>query len=330
VAAFIHTPVLMAEVLEALNLTPRSLCLDGTVGGGGHAVKILEASAPGGRLLGCDRDGTAVEAARARLSAFPGRFEIRQGNYADAADWIAAESCDAVLLDLGVSSPQLDRPERGFSLQKDGPLDMRMNQQEGSTAADLLNQSSAEELAKIFWEYGGETDSRRLARAIVYDREKVPFQRTRQLAELIERISPRAGRKTHPATKVFQALRMAVNDELGFLRRGLGAAVKVLKPGGRLVVITFHSGEDRVVKEFGRRLERDYEPAAGGVDTPELRRPRPPLLKRVRRKAILPGETEVRDNPRSRSAQCRVFEKLRSQTGSDENFERELSQHGPK
>jgi 16S rRNA (cytosine1402-N4)-methyltransferase len=164
-------------------------------------------------------------------------------------------------------------------------------------------------LAKIFWEYGGEKESRRMARAIEHDRQARPFERTRQLAGLIERISPRAGRQAHPATKVFQALRIAVNDELGSLSRGLEAALKVLKPGGRLAVITFHSLEDRMVKEFGRRGSRDYEPAAG-ADAPELRRPRPPRLRWVQRKAIVPGPDELRENPRSRSAQLRVLEKL--------------------
>jgi 16S rRNA (cytosine1402-N4)-methyltransferase len=315
VGIFIHRPVLLREALEGLQLQPGSLCIDGTVGGGGHAAEILKASAPTGRLLGFDRDGNALAAAQARLSGFPGRFELRQANYADMAEWVAPDSCDGVLLDLGVSSPQLDEAERGFSFQVDAALDMRMDQSQGPTAADLLAQLSAEELARIFWEYGGETESRRLARAMVHDRESRPFERTRQLASLIERISPRAGRKSHPATKVFQALRIAVNDELGSLSRGLESAVKVLKPGGRLVVISFHSVEDRMVKEFGRRLSRDYE-AAAGVDAPELRRPRPPRLKLVRRKAIVPGEAELRENPRARSAQARVFEKLAVPPGS--------------
>jgi 16S rRNA (cytosine1402-N4)-methyltransferase len=329
VADFIHKPVLMAEVVESLQIRPGSLCLDGTVGGGGHAAAILKASAPNGRLIGCDRDGSAVAAARARLSGFPGRFEIRQGNYADMAEWVEPESCNGVLLDLGVSSPQLDEPGRGFSFQQDGPLDMRMDQSQGSTAADLLNRLGADELAKIFWEYGGEKDSRRLARAIVQERQSGALERTRQLAALIERISPGAGRRTHPATKVFLALRIAVNDELGSLKRGLEAAVKVLKPGGRLAVITFHSVEDRMVKEFGRRLSRDYEPAAG-VDAPDLRRARPPQLRWARRKAIVPGAEEIRENPRSRSAQCRVFEKLESRPGSRQANEKELNHHGPK
>ena len=298
-----------AEVLEALRPSPTSLIADGTVGGGGHAAAILKASAPTGRLVGCDQDIMAVEAATARLSEFAGRFEIRRGNFAELADWVEPESCDGVLLDLGVSSPQIDLPERGFSFQEDGPLDARMDQRQELTAAKLVNEMAAEELAGIFWRYGNEEQSRRMARAIVRERENRPFERTRQLAELIERISPRAGRKTHPATKVFQALRMAVNDEIGSLERGLEAAVKILKPGGRLAVISFHSVEDRVVKEFGRRLSRDYE-SPGEVDVPELRRPRPAVLRWVWRKALTPGEDELRENPRSRSARLRVLEKL--------------------
>jgi len=299
-----------AEVLAALKPTPGGRYADGTVGGAGHAASILAASSPTGWLSGCDRDGVAVEAAAKRLAEeFAGRFEIRRGNFAEMADWIPAASCDGVLLDLGVSSPQLDSPERGFSFQLDGPLDMRMDDRQQLTAAELVNGAGAEELAKIFWEFGGERESRRFARAIVHDRERKKFATTRQLAELIERISPRAGRKAHPATKIFQALRIAVNDEIGSLKRGLAAAVKILKPGGRLAVITFHSLEDRVVKEFGRERTRDYT-FSGAVDVPELRQPREPELKWVTRKAIAPGEVELKENPRSRSAQLRVLEKI--------------------
>ena len=212
-------------------------------------------------------------------------------------------------MDLGVSSPQLDNPERGFSFQQDGPLDMRMDTRHGPTAADLANGASAEELARIFWELGDERDSRRFARAMVSDRVAHPFRTTRQLAELIERLAPRAGRKTHPATKVFQALRLAVNDELGSLKRGLEGALQILKPGGRLAVISFHSIEDRVVKEFGRARARDYT-FPGGADVPDLRVPRTPEVRLVVRKAIPPGAAEVADNPRSRSAQLRVMEKI--------------------
>ena len=213
-----------------------------------------------------------------------------------------------MILDLGLSSVQLDWPERGFSFQSDGPLDMRMDTRQELTAAAVVNQAGPEELARIFWEYGGEAKARRIARAIARERERGPLQRTRQLAELIEQVSPRGARKGHPATKVFQALRLAVNDEMGHLQRGLEAAVKILKPGGRLAAISFHGLEDRVVKKFGGRLSRDYE--ADEPDVPELRRPRPAILRWVQRKAILPGAAELRENPRSRSARCRVMEKL--------------------
>ncbi|MEK7706417.1 MAG: 16S rRNA (cytosine(1402)-N(4))-methyltransferase RsmH, partial [Verrucomicrobiota bacterium] len=272
---FIHKPVMVAEVLAALRPKSGGRYGDGTVGGGGHAAAMLAASSPDGWLSGCDCDGDAVEAARVRLVKFAGRFELRRENFAGLAGWIPAGSCDGVLLDLGVSSPQLDVAERGFSFQQDGPLDMRMDARRKLTAAELVNGASADELAKIFWELGDERNARRLARAIVHDREQRPFRTTRQLAELIERLVPRAGRRTHPATNIFQALRLAVNDELGSLKRGLDAAWTILKPGGRLAVITFHSLEDRLVKEFGRARARDYT-FPGGTDVPELRVPRTP------------------------------------------------------
>jgi 16S rRNA (cytosine1402-N4)-methyltransferase len=299
-----------AEVLNALKPQPNGRYADGTLGGAGHAAQLLAASSPTGWLSGCDRDGVAVEIAKKRLAEkFAGRFDLRRGNFAELADWIAEKSCDGVLLDLGVSSPQLDTAERGFSFQHDGPLDMRMDDRQAVTAADLVNGGSAETLAKIFWEFGDERDSRRFAKAIVHDRALRKFTTTRQLAELIERLAPRHGKKAHPATKLFQSLRIAVNDEIGSLKRGLDVAVKILKPGGRLAVITFHSLEDRVVKEFGRERTRDYT-FVGDVDVPELRQPRVPELKWVSRKAILPGEIELQENPRARSAQLRVLEKV--------------------
>jgi 16S rRNA (cytosine1402-N4)-methyltransferase len=297
------------EALDALRPCPGGRYADGTIGGGGHAAIILAASSPTGWLFGCDRDGAAVEAARAQLAEFAGRFEIRHGNFTELADWVPAASCDGVLLDLGVSSPQLDSPERGFSFQQDGPLDMRMDAQQPMTAADLVNGAGVEELAGIFGEFGGERKARKCAKAIVGERDRHPFKTTRQLAGFIERLAPRHGRKTHPATKIFQALRIAVNDEVGSLKRGLEAAVKILKPGGRLAVITFHSLEDRLVKDFGRTRARDYA-FTGGVDVPELREPRLPELKWITRKAIKPGTAELAENPRSRSAQLRVMEKI--------------------
>jgi 16S rRNA (cytosine1402-N4)-methyltransferase len=301
--------VMLAEALEALRPESGKCYADGTVGGAGHAEAILDGSSPTGWLFGCDRDGVAVEAARRRLERFAGRFELRQGNFAELAEWVAAGSCDGVLLDLGVSSPQLDVAERGFSFQQAGPLDMRMDRRQTLTAAGLVNGLEPEELAKIFWELGEEREARRFARAIAERREQRIFETTDELAGVIERLSPRRGRPTHPATRVFQALRMAVNDELGSLRRGLEGALQVLKPGGRLVVITFHSLEDRLVKEFGRTGARDYS-FPGGVDVPELRQPRRPDLRLVSRKAISAGAAELAENPRSRSARMRVMEKM--------------------
>ena len=306
---FIHKPVLVSEVLAAIRPRDGRRYADGTVGGGGHAATILAASSPTGMLFGCDRDGAAVEAASGRLAEFAGRFEIRRGNFAEMADWVPANSCDGVLLDLGVSSPQFDEGARGFSFQQDGPLDMRMDDRQALTAAALVNEAGAEELAEIFWRFGGERESRRFAKAIVHDRELRRFETTGQLAGLIERLAPRHGRKTHPATKVFQALRIAVNDEIGSLERGLEGAVRLLKPGGRLAVITFHSLEDRMIKEFGREKTRDYW-VPGGVDVPELRQPRQPELRWVVRKAVAPSEAELIENPRSRSAQLRILEKI--------------------
>ena len=302
---------MLAEVMAALGPRASGRYVDGTIGGGGHAEAILAASAPDGWLFGCDRDETAIEAASARLARFAGRFELQRGDFADVASRVPAASCDGVLLDLGVSSPQLDRAERGFSFQQDGPLDMRMDRRQARTAAELLNSESAEDLARMFRDLGGERDAWRIARALVKQREQRRWETTRQLAECIERLSPRQGRKAHPATKVFQALRLAVNDEPGSLARGLAGALRVLRPGGRLAVITFHSLEDRMVKDFGREQARDYT-FIGGVDVPELRQPRPPVVKWVSRKAILPGPAEVAENPRSRSAQLRVLEKLQS------------------
>jgi 16S rRNA (cytosine1402-N4)-methyltransferase len=306
---FVHQPVMLAEVLEALQPRPGGRYVDGTLGGGSHAAAILRASSPDGWLYGCDRDPVALEAARERLKEFTGRFEIRQGNFSKLAEWIGQRSCDGVLVDLGVSSPQLDQAERGFSFQQDGPLDMRMDPGQTATAADLVNGLSETELSQLFWELGDEPESRRIARAIVQDRRQGRFERTGQLARLIERVVPRRGSRTHPATRVFQALRMATNEEVESLKSGLAAAWLVLKTGGRLATISFHSVEDRIVKEWGREKARDYT-VQGEVDLPDFRKPRAPEARWVARKPIAAGEAELRANPRARSAKLRVIEKL--------------------
>jgi len=304
-----HAPVMPAEVVQALQPRTGGRYADGTLGGGGHAALILDASTPGSWLGGCDRDGAAVEAASSRLAPYAGRFELRRGTFATLAEWIEPGSLEGVLLDLGVSSPQLDWPERGFSLQRDGPLDMRMDREQNVTAADLVNGETQEALADLFWRLGGERDSRKIARAIVRAREAGSIRTTLRLAEVVEAVKPRRGKKRHPATKVFQALRIQVNDEFGELTRGLKATAGLLKEGGRLAVITFHSGEDRLVKEFGRVETRAYD-VPGEEDVPALRVDRPARMRWVSRKAIGPTEEEVASNPSARSAQLRVLEKL--------------------
>lgn len=301
--------MLLAEVLAALTPKAGGCYADGTIGAGGHAAAILEASEPSGRLYGCDRDSSAVKTATERLARFAGSFELRVGSFAELADWLGPCRCDGVLLDLGISSVQLGQPERGFSFQSDGSLDMRMDRRQPMTAADLLNHAATEELARVFREFGEEPMAARIAGMIAQERTHQRFTSTRQLASLIERNVPRKTHRIHPATRVFQALRIAVNDELGHLRRGLRSAWTTLKPGGRLAVITFHSLEDRIVKEFGRRMMRDYD-FDGPVDVPELRRPKSPESKWVYRKAITPSAGETAENPRARSAQLRVMERL--------------------
>lgn len=309
-AGFVHTPVLLREVVNGLQPHAGGRYVDMTVGGASHAEAILEASAPDGTLLGVDRDPEALAAARQRLARFGGRVELREGSFDRLGEWIAPGSCDGIVADLGVSSPQLETPARGFSFLHDGPLDMRLSGAGGPTAADLVNRLPEPELARLFAELGDEPRARAIARAIVRERERAPLVSTRQLAGLIERVVPRAGQATHPATRVFLALRLAVNDELGALERGLAAAWRALRTGGRLAVITFHGGEVRVVRRFLHAGERAYEVPPGQADVPELRRPRPPRLRRVTRRAVTPGTAEVAANPRARSARLWLMEKL--------------------
>lgn len=300
---------MLRETLAALQPAPGKRFLDGTLGRAGHAYALLEASEPSGTLIGLDRDAAAITAGKEKLARFEGRFELHQANYSEMLNYAEENSCDGVLLDLGVSSPQLDQAERGFSFQQEGPLDMRMDQRQSVTAADLINTWPEQDLADLFWRLGEERQSRQMARSIVQRRAARPFQSTKELADYIAAQFPRGKQKIHPATRVFQALRMQVNEELESLEEGLESAFRALKPGGRAAIITFHSLEDRMVKEWGRELARDYE-VEGEVDRPEFRRPRAPKALLVSRKAIQPSEEETRTNPRSRSAQLRVIEKL--------------------
>lgn len=303
-----HQPVLLREVLAYLDPQPGGLFIDGTLGAGGHAAAVLAATAPTGRLLGFDRDPSALAFAAQRLAPFGERFIGVGRSYADM-DRVARDRgfqpVDGILLDLGLSSRQLEDGNRGFSFLKDGPLDMRFDPRTGETAADLINNLSAEELADIFRRYGEESHSRRIARLIVNNR---PLHTTTDLAQLIEGELGRRGRPgRHPATKVFQALRIAVNSELDEVERGLRAAVALLRPEGRLAVISFHSLEDRLVKHFFRDAARDCVcPPEQPVCTCGAR----PALRLVTRKAIQATAEEISANPRSRSARLRVAAKI--------------------
>ncbi len=304
-----HRPVLVAEALWALAPGPGRVIVDATIGGGGHTRALLET---GATIIGLDRDLAAIGHCRQQFAAETsegGRLTLRHANYRDVGrvlDELGIDQVDGLLLDLGVSSAQLDRGERGFSFQKAGPLDMRMDQSAPESAADLVNTAPQEELTRIFRVYGEEPSAARAASAIVQARAREPITDTLALARVIERVIPKYGPR-HPATRIFQALRMAVNDELGGLSAGLEAAIERLRPGGRLAVITFHSLEDRLVKTFAR------ETSAETIDRAEWPQPRPnPRLafRAVTRRAIQPGVAEQRENPRSRSAKLRALERL--------------------
>ena len=297
-----HVPVLLAEVMAAARVQPGERWIDGTFGRGGHSSALLER---GAQVLALDRDGDAEPAARALEARWPGRFEWKQRTFEDLKTcchehgW---DEVDGVLLDLGVSSPQLETAQRGFSFQADGPLDMRMDRSGGRTAADLVNELSEEELADIFYEHGGEREARRVVRALAARRRTEPFRTTGELAAVVAQTLPhrRAG-GVHPATKVFQALRIAVNREQEALLAALPQAVEIMKPGARLAVISFHSGEDRVVKQFLRERGSEW------LETPRHPNtvPNPQhQLRDVRR--YLPTEEEIARNPRARSARLRV------------------------
>ncbi len=288
-----HIPVLLKETVELLNLHSNDLVIDGTVGLGGHAAVILEKISPKGKLLALDRDPRQIITAKKNLAKFDKRVVLIHDSFANLAKHAYDQgftAVAAVLLDLGFSSVHVDDPARGFSFQSEGPLDMRYDPTGELTAADIINTWSETELARIFLVYGDEKNSRKIARAIVEARDENKFVTTTDLAQLIEVITPRRG-KVHPATKVFQALRIVTNDELGELERALPEIVEVLKPGGRLAIITFHSLEDRIVKAFFRKQENK-------------------TLKIINKHVIVPSEEEIKVNPRSRSAKLRVAERL--------------------
>jgi 16S rRNA (cytosine1402-N4)-methyltransferase len=298
-----HIPVLLDETLEALNVRPDGLYLDGTFGAGGYTRALLER---GARVVALDRDPSAIARGAGLLAEFPDRLRLVETRFG-ALDKVAGD-LDGVALDIGVSSMQLDEAERGFSLRFDAPLDMRMEGR-GPTAADLLASASVEELADIFFHYGEERASRRLARAIVNDRATTPFVSTLQLAGLVARVAPAPPQeRTHPATKVFQALRIAVNDELGELERGLAAAERALKPGGRLAVVTFHSLEDRIVKQFF--AQRGAKGRAVSRLLPGEPVPAPASFRLFPGQPVTPSEAELGLNPRARSAKLRFAERL--------------------
>jgi 16S rRNA (cytosine1402-N4)-methyltransferase len=301
-----HQPVLYHEIIHALQPKNEGRYVDGTLGAGGHARGILEACAPDGRLLGLDVDPQALALARETLAPYGERIRLRQASYDSLTETlheIGWSEVDGILLDLGLSSMQLDSPERGFSFQKDAPLDMRFDPDSPTTAADLVNTLPQDELADLIFRYGEEHASRRIAQAIVKAR---PLQTTRQLAAVIESVLPRRSR-VHPATQTFQALRIAVNDELERVENVLPQAVAALKAGGRLAVISFHSLEDRIVKEYFRRESKDLvNPPYERIYEVEKKA----TLKEINRKVIIPGEAEVKANPRARSAKLRIAEKL--------------------
>jgi 16S rRNA (cytosine1402-N4)-methyltransferase len=307
-----HMPVLAEEVITMLSPASGSLQIDATVGGGGHTERILEATDPDGRLLGLDADGAAITRVRSRLGRFGERLVLRQANFRDLGSVAPAAGfaeVDGMLFDLGLSSFQLADRDRGFGFRTSGRLDMRFDTSRGVPASELIASLDARELAALFRSYGEEPFASRIGRAIVAERARVPIERADQLATLVERVAPappRGHRRVHPATRVFQALRIAVNAELDSLELGLASAIDLLRPGGRLVVLSYHSLEDRIVKRF---IEAERK---GCVCPPEVpvcvcgRRPR----LRVVGKSITPGERELAANPRSRSARLRAAERI--------------------
>lgn len=300
---FYHETVLLKESIESLSVGPGKVIIDGTLGGGGHTQLMLER---GANVYAFDRDPDAIEYAQKRLKVHADRFQPIFANFADMREeWNkrGLDKVDGILLDIGVSSKQFDAAERGFSFSKEGPLDMRMGPACKVTAAEIINSWSEEAIAEVFWKYGEERASRKIARYLVKQRANQEFTTTTQLADAVEAIMPRRGKKIHPATKVFQGLRIEVNQELQALEKALENCEYLLKPGGRMAVISFHSLEDRMVKQFFRRKSQKE------IDRPEWPAPRENpeyTFKLITRKPITASEDEVKRNKRSRSALLRV------------------------
>jgi len=308
---FSHRPVLLKEVLEGLNINKMGTYVDCTVGGAGHSHDILEMSSPGGKLIGLDQDVEAIAAASRRLAQFGDRVTLVQSNFVNLAgvlDRLGIQQVDGVLFDLGVSSYQIDNPERGFSYQRNAPLDMRMNRDTGITAGELVNSMSEKELSRIIDKYGEERFAGRIALFIVREREKAPIVTTDQLVDVIKAAIPARYRREgpHPAKRTFQALRIAVNDELEIISGALGEAVDRLKPWGRACVITFHSLEDRIVKETFREMAQK---CICPRDFPQCVCGKKPLVRLVKSGGITPSAMELEENPRARSARLRIVEK---------------------
>jgi 16S rRNA (cytosine1402-N4)-methyltransferase len=304
-----HVPVLVREVVDALQPAVGERYLDGTFGGGGYTTALLDKADC--QVIALDRDPDAIAAGQALAARYPSRLLLVEGRFGDMVELLQAEGVqevDGVALDLGVSSMQFDRPERGFSFRASGPLDMRMEKR-GPSAANIVNESDEAELADIFWRYGEERRSRRVAHSIVEHRKHKRIETTGELAEIVRRaVGVSAKDESDPATRAFQALRIAVNDELGELERGLAAAEQVLAPGGRLAVVSFHSLEDRAVKEFVRA--RSGRTPAPSRHAPPRKEQRAATLRDLTRRPVVPSDAEVAANPRARSARLRVAEKI--------------------
>lgn len=307
-----HTPVLVREVVASLQCRQGGVYVDGTIGGAGHAAAILEATAPDGKLIGIDKDAAAIAEAGNRLAAFGSRFILAKGNFADMGKILhrlGIAQADGILLDLGVSSRQLDAPERGFSFSQSAPLDMRMDQEHGMDAYTLINTYPEKELVGIIRKFGEERMAGKIARTIVARRKTAPIETTAELASLVASAIPARmkGFRIHPATRTFQAIRIAVNHELEDLRGGIESSIEMLKPGGRISVISFHSLEDRIVKDaFVTGAKRCTCPS----DLPMCVCGKKAELKVITRKPITPGDLETAANPRARSAKLRTAERI--------------------